>query len=266
MFYHGYIFQTMLAEAGPLNDGAVRQNRAMQLIYGVNKPFEIRLNSQWHKVRFCLLEENVPHYINGDGDWQFCFYIYPDSHTGYLLKSTILKKSPVSVFSNEVMSSSLDILPSAVRPVKPFDLKRIFEQIIYIFTGRMSSPRPDQPLLRELRRFLSDGVLPTSEGLAEACRMDQWDLADQFKRITEFNLETWLMHQRMMRFFEILDQQSSPDNFELDRLAREQGIGGTDALDRLFSDFFGITYTRWTGLNPGTVILWDKQPEFPCFM
>ena len=71
MFYHGYVFQTMLAAAGPLNDGEVRRTRTIQMVYGMNSSFKVRLNNTWHSSRCCVLDAEVPHYINGDGDWQF---------------------------------------------------------------------------------------------------------------------------------------------------------------------------------------------------
>ena len=266
MFHHGYIFQTMLAEAGPLNDGQVRQHETLQLLYGVNRPFRIRLNDEWHKTRLCLLSEGVPHYINGDGDWQYCFYIYPDSHTGYLLKSSILKDSPVSVFSGEEKLGRLNVMPSAVRPIPAFDLKMLFEQIVYYFTGKRPCLRPDQPLLKKLRHGMYGEGIFSAADLSEFCGMDSGELADQFKRMTEFNLDSWLLHQRMMIFFDRLERAEQRSDAQLDSLCRQSGFAGVDALDRLFCDFFGITYTRWAGAKSRSVIVTDHRSEFPCFM
>ncbi len=267
MFYHGYIFQTMLAVAGPLNDGEVHRIRTIQLIYGVNKSFKIRLNENWHSVRCCILDANVPHYINGDGDWQFCFYIYPDSHLGHLLSSTILKGSPVSIFSHEESSAKPRVIPSAVRPVSPVDLMDFFNEIIFIFTGKRPCSRPELPLIKELKKKVSQLDIVSGEALEEAMGRPVQELANDFKRISEFSLDTWLLHHRMMRFFDLLDEQETPANEEtLELLMKSAGIGGIDALDRLFYDFFGIPYTRWVSSETGTVVLSDQKIGFPCFM
>lgn len=266
MFHHGYVFQTMLAEAGPLNDDKVRQHQTMQLLYGVNRPFSIRLNNEWHKVRFCLLDVDVPHYINGDGDWQYCFYIYPDSHTGHLLKSTVLKDSPVSVFSREDRSAGANIVPSVVRPISPFELKQLFEQVIYLFTGKKTRMRPNQPLIQELRKYMLEKDIYSSTPLAKLCGMGMEELSDQFKRITEFSLESWLLHQRLMVLFERLDKQKVLSDDIVDSLTRQSGIAGLDGLDRLFQDLFGIPYRKWTNSTVGSIILTDRQEEFPCFI
>lgn len=266
MFHHGYVYQTMLAEAGPLSDDKVRQHQTMQLIYGVNQPFNIRLNNEWHKVRFCLLDVAVPHYINGEGDWQYCFYIYPDSHTGHLLKSTVLKNSPASVFSREDSFGGAKIIPSAVRPIDPFELKKLFEQILYLFTGKTPRMRPDQPLLQDLRKFIVENEVFSSGDLADLCGMEKEELSDQFKRLTEFSLESWLLHQRLMVLFEKIEKQTHLSDNVLDSLARQSCIAGLDGLDRLFQDLFGIPYRKWTHSTVGSIILTDHQAEFPCYL
>ncbi len=257
----------MLAVAGPLNDGEVRRTRTMQLVYGINRSFKIRLNDTWHTSRCCVLDADVPHYINGDGDWQFSFHIYPDSHTGHLLKSTVLKNSPVSVFSHDRTSVKPAVLPSAVRPVLPFDLMEIFEQIIFLFTGRHPCVRPENPFLKEMRQQVARQEIISLELLARDAGLSPADLKSEFKRASEFDLDTWLVHRRMIRFFRALDERETfPSEDELVNLVKNAGIGGLDALDRLFKDFFGIPYSKWINRNVGTVILYDEKLGFPCFM
>ena len=158
------------------------------------------------------------------------------------------------MFSHEESSVKPAVLPSVVRPVPPFDLMEIFEQIVYMFTGKHPCVRPENPFLKQLKKLVSQQDIISSEGLARSAGLSPAELRYEFKRVSEFELETWLLHRRMIRLFRNLDQRETfPEKGELEDMAKKAGIGGLDALDRLFSDFFGTPYSKWINRNIGTV-------------
>jgi len=263
MFRHGYIFNDMLAEVGPLNDGKVRRHRSMQLIYGINKPYRIRLNGEWQTIRLCLIDQEVEHFISGDDDWQICFFIYPDSHLGHLLKSSILKKSLISVLSQDENPSLIKTEQPAVRPMTLTDLRGLLETFVYIFTGRKAYPRNGLTTTRALSQIIESLTERTLSEAAGRMNRDIEEIAQDFKRETETDIRTWMLHLRMIKFFESLEELSNmPDLQGLDVLARQSGISGLSGLDRLFEDFFGMPYVRWVNMDKGTVILTEKKPVF----
>jgi len=263
MFRHGYIFHDMLAEVGPLNDGKVRMHRSLQLIYGVNKPFRIRLKGEWQTVRLCLIDQGVDHFISGEDDWQICYFIYPDSHAGHLLKSQILKDASVSILSHDENPSLIKTEQPAVRPMTLTDIRGLLETFIYVFTGRRACPRSGLTTARELADAAGSLRELTLSEAAGLLNRDLDELAGDFKRETEMDVRTWMLHLRMIRFFESLEiLESMPDLQGLDALARESGISGLSGLDRLFEDFFGMPYVRWVNSEKGTVILTENRPSF----
>ena len=258
----------MLAEVGPLNDGKVRTHQSLQLIYGVNKPFNIRLSGKWQPVRLCLLDSGVDHFISGEDDWQICFFIYPDSHIGYLLKDKILKGASVSILSQDEDPASSWSVQSAVRPMTPEDIRGLFESFVYVFTGKRAYPRTGLEMVQTLYAHIRNGTLDplTMEEAAAVLGRDKEELAERFKRETELSLGTWMLHLRMMRLFEKLDRLDHlPDEGELDALTRASGIAGASGLDRLFEDFFGMPYRRWVNGEAGTVILTENKLQFLRF-
>ena len=268
MFRHGYIFHEMLAEIGPLNDGKVRTHRSLQLIYGVNKPFRIRLDGKWQPVRLCLIDSGVDHFISGEDDWQICYFIYPDSHPGHLLKENILKGASVSILSQDENPTRIRTVQSATRPMSLEDVRGLFESFIYVFTGKRAFPRTDLETVQALSTLIRGDSLKelTMAEAAGYLGQDGSQLAESFKRETELDAGNWMLHLRMMRFFEHLDRQDHlPDEDGLDKLARSCGIAGIPGLDRLFEDFFGMPYSRWINREPGTVILTEHNTSFLKF-
>jgi AraC-like DNA-binding protein len=157
-------------------------------------------------------------------------------------------------------------MPSVVRPIPAEDLKNLFDQIVFLFTGRRSCARPDQSLLKEIRKHLRIKEVFSSLSLADLCGLNSAELKDQFKRMTEFNLETWLLHQRIMLLFDRLENLDEMSEDAVEALSRQSGIAGSGGLDRLFNDLFGIPYKKWVSFSTGSVILTDHRPEFFCFM
>jgi len=270
MFRHGYIFQTMLADVGPLNDGRVHRHGTMRLIYGVNRPFRIRLDGSWHQARLCLLKEGVPHYISGDGDWQISYYVYPDSHTGHLLQSAVLRSAGASFMSQEENPARLDTVQPAVRPLPAEEIRSLLDSFIYLLTGKKGVPRQESPWLKNMIaavRGWGDETELSLTDLARYLNEEPGDMADRFKRITEFPMESWLLHHRMMRFFGNLERLDYiPAEDELDGLIRKAGIAGTTGLDRIFGDLFGLNRSKWINGNPGTIIQTNEVPFFPYYM
>ena len=268
MFRHGYIYHDLLAEVGPLNDGKVRTHRCLQLIYGVNKPLKIRLQGEWQNVRLCLIDEGVDHFISGEDDWQICYFIYPDSPLGHLLKQSILKNSSVSVMSHDENPSLIKTVQPAVRPMSLDDVRGLLETIIYVFTGRRASPRTGLSVSLKLNDMLSSRTLIEVTLSELASRMDKSvnELADEFKRETEIEARTWLMHHRMINFFDALEKlEEHPDLGTMDALVRESGIAGLSGLDRMFEDLFGMPYLRWLNSDRGTIIMTEKTPSFHIY-
>lgn len=268
MFRHGYIFHEMLAEVGPLNDGKVRTHRSLQLIYGVNKPFKIRLQGKWEPVRLCLIDSGVDHFISGEDDWQICYFIYPDSHPGRILKEDILKGASVSILSQDENPARIRTEQSAARPMSLEDVRGLFESFVYVFTAKRAFPRPGLETAQTLFSLVRDDALKdlSMEEAARALKQDRDLLAESFKRETELDPGTWMLHLRMIRFFESLDRQDPiPDESGLDGLARSCGIAGIPGLDRLFEDFFGMPYRRWVNREPGTLILTEQTLNFLSF-
>ncbi|MDA3956485.1 hypothetical protein [Oceanispirochaeta sp.] len=266
MFRHGYIYHDMLAEVGPLNDGKVRTHRSLQLIYGVNKPYKIRLKGEWQTVRLCLIDQGIDHFISGEDDWQICYFIYPDSHLGYLLKTEILKGSSVSVLSQDRNPTQVNTVQPAVRPMTLIDVRGLLETFIYVFTGRKAYPRNGLHTAVQLSRIVHSMTELTLSEAALRLNRDIEDLALDFKRETEADVRTWMMHLRMIRFFDALEKKNGiPDLSELDKLARLSGIAGLSGLDRLFEDFFGMPYVRWVNSEKGTIILTESNPSFMTY-
>lgn len=265
MFRHGYIYHDLLAEVGPLNDGKVRTHRCLQLIYGVNKPMRIRLQGKWESVRLCLIGEGVDHFISGEDDWQICFFIYPDSPLGHLLKDCILKGSVVSILSQDENPSLVKTVQPAVRPMSLDDVRGLLETILYVFTGRHAAPRKGMSVSRKLIELVNRNTLKDVTLSEIASRMDLSvnDLAVEFKRETEIDARTWLMHHRIILFFEALEKRDELPDFEtMDALVRQSGIAGLSGLDRMFEDLFGMPYLRWLNSDKGTIILTEKNPVF----
>lgn len=268
MFRHGYIFHDMLAEVGPLNDGKVRTHRSLQLIYGVNKPFKIRLQGEWKTIRLCLIDQGVDHFISGEDDWQICFFVYPDSHLGHLLKTHILKDSSVSVLSQDENPSLINTEQPAVRPMSLQDVKGLLETFVFVFTGRKAYPRSGLSTATDLFQLVKGDNLSEMTLSEAASRLGREieELSLEFKRETELDVRTWLMHVRMMRFFDSLEKMERiPDLEGLDSLARENGIAGLSGLDRLFEDFFGMPFVRWVNSDWGTVIMTEDHPSFMTY-
>ena len=263
MFRHGYIFHDFLAEAGPLNDGKVRTHRCLQLIYGVNKPFRVRLQGEWRECRICLLDNGVDHFISGEDDWQICYFIYPDSPLGYLFKSAVLKDSVVSVLDQDEDPGHIRTDQPAVRPMSTDDIRGLFETFIYLFTGKRSTPRNGLAVAGRVKGALGSLQEETLGELAAALNIEQDELIDGFKRETELDLRTFLMHRRMIKFYDSLEKLDDLPGFdELETLARKAGIAGLPGLDRMFEDFFGMPYLRWLNSDSGTVIVTEKKPVF----
>ncbi|MDC7240589.1 MAG: hypothetical protein PQJ50_09540 [Spirochaetales bacterium] len=263
MFRHGYIFHDFLAEAGPLNDGKVRTHRCLQLIYGVNKPFRIRLQGEWRECRICLIDNGVDHFISGEDDWQICYFIYPDSPLGYLLKSAVLKESVVSVLNQDEDPAHIRTYQPAVRPMSCDDIRGLFETFIYLFTGKRTVLRNGLALAEGVRGALDSLQEQTLAELVSVLNVDQEELIDGFKRETEMDLRTFLMHRRMIKFYDALELLDEHPGFDvLDELARKSGIAGLSGLDRMFEDFFGMPYLRWLNSDAGTVIVTEKKPVF----
>ena len=255
----------MLAEIGPLNDGKVRTHRSLQLIYGVNKPFRIRLDGKWQPVRLCLIDGGVDHFISGEDDWQICYFIYPDSHPGRILKEIILKDASVSILSQDEDPGRIRTVQSATRPISLENVRGLFENFVYMFTGKRAYPRTDLEAVQSLSSLVRSDALKdlTLVEAAEVLGRDRHELAESFKRETELDVGTWMLHLRMMRFFDTLDSLDAiPEDTELDILARECGIAGLSGLDRLFEDFFGMPYRRWVNRETGTLILTEGNVEF----
>lgn len=263
MFRHGYIYHDLLAEVGPLNDGKVRTHRCLQLIYGVNKPLRIRLKGEWQSVRLCLIDEGVDHFISGEDDWQICYFIYPDSPLGHLLKGSILKESSVSVLSHDENPSLINTVQPAVRPMSLEDVRGLLETILFVFTGRRATPRTGLSVTRHLNDLLSSQDELTLSELAVRMDLDVNELANEFKRETEIDARTWLMHHRMIHFFDALEKlDEHPDFTAMDILVRKSGIAGLSGLDRMFEDLFGMPYLRWLNSDRGTIIITEKTPAF----
>ncbi|MDC7234359.1 MAG: hypothetical protein PQJ58_14090 [Spirochaetales bacterium] len=265
MFRHGYIYHDLLAEVGPLNDGKVRTHRCLQLIYGVNKPYRIRLQGEWQSIRLGLIDAGVDHFISGEDDWQICFFIYPDSPLGHLLKDHILKDSSVSVLSQDENPSLIKTVQPAVRPMSLEDVRGLLETILYVFTGKRAAERSGLTLAHRVRDLSCRGTLKevTLSEIALELDSDINELAEGFKRETEMDVRTWLMHHRVINFFNTLEALDElPDFASLDTMARESGIAGLSGLDRMFEDFFGMPYLRWLNSDRGTIILTEDSPVF----
>lgn len=268
MFRHGYIYHDLLAEVGPLNDGKVRTHRCLQLIYGVNKPLRIRLQGEWQSVRLCLIDQGVDHFISGEDDWQICYFIYPDSPLGHLLRTRILKDASVSILSQDENPSLIRTVQPAVRPMSLEDVRGLLETILYVFTGTRGAPRTGLSAVRELNEILGSGALKelTLSEIAGLMKMETGELADTFKRETEIDARTWLMHHRVILFFDALERlDRHPDLETMDRLVRASGIAGLSGLDRMFEDLFGMPYLRWLNSEKGTIILTEKDPLFQIY-
>jgi AraC-like DNA-binding protein len=263
MFRHGYIYHDILAEVGPLNDGKVRNHRSLQLIYGVNKPYRIRLKGEWQDVRICLIDQGFDHFISGEDDWQICFFIYPDSQLGHLFKSEILKGASVSILSQDKNPSLINTEQPAVRPMSLADLRGLLETFIFVFTGRKAYPRTGLATVSVLSRLILTMTDLTLSEVARTLNRSPEDLALDFKRETEMDIRTWLLHNRMIRFFDFLEKEDRiPGPADLEKIARANGISGLNGLDRLFEDFFGMPYMRWVNSEKGTVVLTESVPTF----
>lgn len=268
MFHHGYVFQTMLAESGTLRGGQVRRHRTMPLLYGVNRPFCLRLPGGEVETRLCLVREEQPYSIEGPPQWLLCYYLYPDSPAGQLLRRTQLGDAAVSHFPSEKARELKrpDLRPSAGQPLSPFAMKRLLEQLIFLFTGARAVPRPETPFLREIRRCAAEEEILSAEALARAAALSREELGRRFARDAGIDADRWLLHRRLIAFFDEWERTGPLSAEETDGLCRRKGIAGAEGLDRLFGDLFGLSYADWTALLPGSTVLTDRSGEFPHFV
>ncbi len=231
-----YFFRQFLMGLAPFNDGRVIRPQAMKLIFGVNRPFRIRLEQQWYSCRAALLKGNTPHFLSGQNDWQVVLWIEPGCALQLLLdvrtldgRSWILHKAPVTGLRQDVIQTVID------EPDAPGAL-HLAEALLRVYGGIQPVPALWDDCIKDaLSRIDRNPAAAESADLAREFGREEADFLSDFQRVVGMSPDVYIHRRRLARFFSL-----RTEGVERNEALEQAALSGWDGLKDSFWERYAL--------------------------
>ena len=221
---------------GTFRDRKVASHGTMKLIFGINRPFKIRLDERWYGVRTALVDEHVDHYINGEGDWQIVLWISGDTSLGTALKIRSLKGRKWALHNAKVPRSLNDVIQTAGDEPDPQGALVLAETLIRVYGGIKGVPANwDDHVKRAVEEVDANPGVWSGQSLSAFFSRPFAELNADFKRVAGIGLDDYIHNRKWAAYLGF--RQSGIDR----RAALEAaGLPGWEGLKESFESRFGL--------------------------
>lgn len=231
-----YVFRHFLMGMGTFRDDGVRSHTSMKLIFGVNRPFRIRLADQWLDARAALVAGGTPHFINGDGDWQIILWIEADSSLGILLEARTLEGRRFAVQGGEDKLAIDEVIQTAGDLPDPAGALELAEILLYAYGGvRPVGASWDNEIRDIVTLIEADPGKQTVRSLADEAGCSVPELEADFRRVMGAALDDYL-HRRKISTYVGYRQEG----MKKDEALRRSGLPGWVGVSESFRARYGL--------------------------
>jgi len=231
-----YLFRHFLMGMGSFQDSKVSSPEAMKLLFGVNRPFRIRLEDAWFEARAALLDGGVPHYVNGEGDWQIFLWIDPDTSLAGLLNRRALKGRPWAIHNAAPSPSMTEIIQTVGDLSDPAGALEIAESLIYSYGGAKAVPATWDRLVKKAVTLLDQDIGAYSvRSLAERVGRDPVQLDADFRLVLGTPLHSYIHRLKWQAYIKF-----RRDGQEMTQSLRSSGLIGWEGLRDDFENRYGL--------------------------
>ncbi len=231
-----YLFRHFLMGLGAFRDERVVSNEAMKLVFGINRPFRIRLEGEWVEARAALLSGGTPHFLNGDGDWQIVLWLERDSSLGILLDARVLEGRPWTVQGDIAELSMLDVIQTSGDFPDPPGALALAETLLAAYGGITPVPATWDNQIRSVINLIeANSGNETVQSLADSVSSPVADVEADFRRVVGAGLDDYL-HRRKTALYVELRQNGEKRQDAL----RAAGLPGWEGMKERFASRYGL--------------------------
>ena len=231
-----YLFRHFLMGMGSFRDDKVTSHEAMKLVFGVNRPFRIRLDQKWHEARAVLIGASVPHFLNGEGDWQIVIWIDADSTLGILMDARTLEGRPWAIHDVPASLSMGEVIQTVGDDSDPHGALQMAETLLRVYGGTIPVPANwDGKVKSIIRRIEENPGSVTLRSLSEDSGRSPEALEGDFRRIIGSSLENYLHRRKWAVYI-----RYRREGMERDEALRRAGLPGWEGLRDRFKARYGL--------------------------
>ena len=231
-----YLFRPFLMGLGTFRDDKVVSHGAMKFVFGINRPFKIRLEGRWFRPRAVLIDGDVPHFVNGEGDWQAVLWIDGGTSLGMALRARSLKGRDWAVHDAAAPPALDEVIQTAGDDPDSRGALEIAEILIRTYGGIKAVPANwDDDVRRAAEAIDARPGAWSGQSVAESIGRIPEELNEDFRRVLGVGLDDYL-HTRKWASY-IMKRQSGADRR---RALEAAGLSGWEGLKDRFESRYGL--------------------------
>jgi len=231
-----YLFRHFLMGMGTFRDGKVASHEAMKLVFGINQPFKIRLQKQWHSARAALLDSRCPHFVNGGSDWQIMLWIDPGTSLWNQLRERSLNRRPWALHDIKLPPAMSEVIQTVGDAPDSQGALGLAEMLIRVYSGIEIVPSTwDEAVKCAVGIIDNDPGSIDTRSLSVSLGRSIEEIDADFRRVVGSGVEDYLHRRKWIRY--IRYRQSGTDRNEA---LRRAGLPGWEGLKDRFESRYGI--------------------------
>jgi hypothetical protein len=231
-----YLFRHFLVGMGSFHDDKVSSHGAMKLVFGINGPFRIRLGGRWYDARAAMLDGGVPHYLNGDGDWQVVIWVEGSTSLGMALGARSLKGRDWALHGVAASPALDEVIQTAGDDPDSAGALSIAETLIRVYGGIKAIPSTwDEDVKKAVDAVDSTPGVWSGRSLAESLGRSVSDLNADFRRVLGIGLDDYLHARKRVDY--IARRQKGVGR---QKALESAGLPGWEGLKDDFRERFGL--------------------------
>lgn len=231
-----YLFRNFLMGLGCFRDAKVVSHDSMKMVFGINRPFKIRLDGKWQKGRAALIRGGTPHYLDGEGDWQIVLWIDPNTSLWSVLDRNSLKGRDWAIHDIEGPPALTEVIQTVGDTPDPRAALDLAELLVKVYSGaRGVSANWDIRVNKALEIMEKDPGGVDAASLAVRVGCPYYQLETDFRRVMGSGLEEYLHRRKWMGY--IIFRQSGMNCQES---LSASGLPGWEGLKDRFEARYGL--------------------------
>ena len=220
---------------GPIAYTEPHKHHAIQFVFSLNNPFEIKVENQVLKLNSIVINKDVEHQFFGKEEFFLFFFVEAESNFGRQLKQKLSnnyhswdKEDPFYMnLKNKIKLNDLSI-----QRIKEF----IFKEL-KLDTIRSNTDKRVTELLLEID-IMEEKKISVSE-LALSVNLSVSRLQHLFKQQTGISIKRYILWKRMIDGIKFATQ-----GYDLTESAHEANFSDSAHMCRTFKEMFGINLSK----------------------
>jgi AraC-like DNA-binding protein len=175
-------------------------HHALQIEIGLQKEFSVFSEQDSLSCRLAIIQPNVPHRIDDNGNLQAIIYLEPESSIGMRLKEKYCQNAKIHGLQFKLVMPYIDKLKNFVKDICPCrEARLLFDDILHSLAGEYSSNKVMDKRIKKVISIcaLTDKKQISTRFLSKKVNLSESRLTHLFKEQVGIPIRRYLLWQKL---------------------------------------------------------------------